>query len=201
MKTLTLVVKLFFCSCLLSVSTGSFAQALPQGTYRDIYEMLKNVPGLDVQTTNGKGGSITVRGLSSLTRQGQPLFVVNGTVYGGNISSLNVQDVEGISVLKDGASTSAYGAQGAFGVIIITLKKGAVIGENSNASVESHTESAYTYFIDKKIPLKVYDMNDAVMIEGVIQKQKGDSLVFTKKRKDFLIAISAIKRVEMIPQN
>jgi hypothetical protein len=51
------------------------------------------------------------------------------------------------------------------------------------------------------VPLKVYDLNDAVIIEGVIQRQKGDSLVFIKKRKDFLIAISAIKRVEMIPQN
>lgn len=199
MKTLARVVKLFFFSCLVSISANSFSQALPQGTYRNIYEMLKNVPGLDVQSANGKGGTITVRGLSSLTRQGQPLFVVNGSIYGGDIGSLNAQDVEGISVLKDGASTSAYGAQGAFGVIIITLKKGATVA-SGNASVESHTESAYTYFIDKKIPLKVYDMNDAVMIEGVIQKQKGDSLVFTKKRKDFLIAISAIKRVEMVPQ-
>jgi TonB-dependent SusC/RagA subfamily outer membrane receptor len=198
MKTLTSAVKLFFFSCLVCISADSFAQGLPQGTYRNIYEMLRNVPGLDVQSANGKGGTITVRGVSSLTRQGQPLFVVNGTIYNGDIGSLNVQDVEGISVLKDGASTSAYGAQGAFGVIIITLKKGATL--SSTASVESHTESAYTYFIDKKIPLKVFDMNDAVMIEGVIQKQKGDSLVFTKKRKDIMIAISSIKRVEMIPQ-
>jgi outer membrane receptor for ferrienterochelin and colicin len=83
MKTLTRVVKLFFFSCLVCISANSFAQALPPGTYRNIYDMLKNVPGLDVQSANGKGGSITVRGLSSLTRQGQPLFVVNGTIYSG----------------------------------------------------------------------------------------------------------------------
>jgi TonB-dependent SusC/RagA subfamily outer membrane receptor len=199
MKTLTSVVKLFFLCCMICLSANTFSQTLPQGTYRNIYEMLKNVPGLDVQSSNGKGGTITVRGMSSLTRQAPPLFVVNGSVYNGDIGSINPQDVDGISVLKDGASTSAYGAQGAMGVIIVSLKKGVSLA--NNASVESHAGSAYTYFIDKKIPLKVYDMNDAVIVEGVIQKQKGDSLVFTKKRKDFLIAISGIKRVEMIPQN
>jgi hypothetical protein len=50
--------------------------------------------------------------MSSLTRQGQPLFVVNGLFIVADIGSINPQDVEGISVLKDGASTSAYGAQG-----------------------------------------------------------------------------------------
>jgi hypothetical protein len=54
MKTLTLVVKLFFFSCLICISANTFAQALPQGTYRNIYEMLKNVPGLDVQSVMAK---------------------------------------------------------------------------------------------------------------------------------------------------
>ncbi|MES2332140.1 MAG: TonB-dependent receptor plug domain-containing protein [Bacteroidota bacterium] len=205
MKTLNHLRVLCLCSCLILISQFSLAQAKssapPQGSYKTIYEMLKDVPGLEVKTnSNTGGGSIVVRGISSLTSQGQPIFVVDGTVFNSalDIAAINTQDVESISVLKDAASQTAYGSRGMFGVIVITTKKGT--GISSAASVTNHTESAYTYFIDHKTPLKVFDMNDAVIIEGVIQRQKGDSLVFVKKRKDFLVAISAVKRVEMIPQ-
>ena len=80
------------------------------------------------------------------------------------------------------------------------MKKGAVFN-GPVASATQHTESAYTYFIDHKTPLKVFDMNENVIVEGIIQKQKGDSLVFVKKRKDFMVAISSIKRVEMVKED
>ncbi|MES2374203.1 MAG: TonB-dependent receptor plug domain-containing protein [Bacteroidota bacterium] len=206
MKTVKHIGVLFLCICLVLISQKNFAQARasapPQGTYKTIYEMLKDVPGLEVKTNGSTGGgSIVVRGLGSLNNQGQPIFVVDGTVFNSalDIAAINTQDIESISVLKDAASQTAYGSRGMFGVIVITTKKGT--GISNNASVTNHTESAYTYFIDHKTPLKIFDMNENVIIEGVIQKQKGDSLVFIKKRKDFLIAISSIKRVEMIPQN
>ena len=199
MKTLKQVLAFSFCLC---ISTGMFAQEKTnnaiQGSYKTIYDMLKDVPGLEVKTNNGRGNSITIRGIATLMGSGQPLFVVDGSIYNGDISNLNPQDIDGISVLKDAASTTAYGTQGANGVIVITTKKGT--GVSNTASVTNHAESAYTYFIDHKTPLKVFGMNDEVIIEGIIQKQKGDSLVFSKKRKDFLVAVSSIKRVEMIPQ-
>ena len=205
MKTFKHTGVFFLSSCFVLLSAHLFAQAKAsnpiQGTYKTIYEMLKDVPGLEVKTNNSTGGgTITVRGVSSLTAQGQPLFVVDGTVMNSanDLGGVNPQDVENISVLKDAASQTAYGSRGMFGVIVITTKKGT--GTSNHASVTSHTESAYTYFIDHKTPLKVFDMNDNIIIEGVIQKQKGDSLVFLKKRKDFLIAISSVKRVEMIQQ-
>jgi TonB-dependent SusC/RagA subfamily outer membrane receptor len=201
MKTLKSIVVLVFGSCLLLAPKAINAQAKSVGAqpnYKNIYEMFRDVPGLEVVVNNGRGGSVVVRGMGSLTRQGQPVYVVNGSVYTGDIGSISPQDVESISILKDAASTTAYGSQGSFGVIVIVLKRG--VTPVNNASVSNHTESAYTYFIDHKTPLKVYDLNDAVIVEGVIQKQKGDTLVFTKKRKDLLIPISSIKRVEMIPQ-
>ncbi len=203
MRMLKNITVLFLGSCFVFTSGNVFAQAKTdnptQGTYKNIYDMLKNVPGLEVKSNNGKGGSIIVRGLSSLTQQGQPLFVVDGSVYGGDLGDLNPGDIEEITVLKDAASQSAYGSRGMFGVIVITSKKGrGVVG--SSVTPTTHNESVYTYFIDHKTPLKVFDMNEQVIIEGVIQKQKGDSLVFIKKRKDFLVAISSIKRVEMIPE-
>ena len=191
---------LLFCFMLVVLSADLFAQTpMPQRSYKTIFEMLKDVPGLEVRTSNDKsGGSVIVRGTGSLTKQPAPLFVVDGSIYSGDITSINPQDVESISVLKDAASTSTYGAQGAGGVIQITTKRGA--GVTNNVVVANHNESAYTYFIAHKTPLKVFGLNDEVLIEGVIQKQQDSVLVFSKKKKEILIPIKNIKRVEMIPQ-
>jgi TonB-linked SusC/RagA family outer membrane protein len=78
------------------------------------------------QRTGGKPGqelTITVRGLGSLGAQSAPLFVVDGFPVGTTLSqSLNPDDIESISILKDAASTAIYGARGANGVILITTK-------------------------------------------------------------------------------
>jgi TonB-dependent SusC/RagA subfamily outer membrane receptor len=196
MKTYRLIIGLLSACCMLCVQSG-VAQNLSQGTYRNIYDMLQNVPGLDVKT-NGKVGSVTIRGMSSLTRATEPLFVVDGTIYGRDVMSINPQDVENIVVLKDAGSTAAYGAQGSAGVILITMKKGTL--SNRGATTTAHTGSAYAYFIDHKTKLRVFGLDDAVIIEGVIQKQQGDSvLVFKKRKNDLLVPIKNIKRVEMMP--
>src|SRR6478735_1283697 len=104
-KQITAIVIL--CSCAVFTSTGAMAQAKTnapaKGTYRNIYEMLKDVPGLEVVSNNGKGGKITVRGTASLTQQGQPLFVIDGSVYSGEVGDLNPEDIESVTVLKDAA--------------------------------------------------------------------------------------------------
>ncbi len=201
MKTVQYFVVFSFSIIMLGIGTNVVAQAkantLPPGTYKTIFEMLKDVPGLEVSTTSDKsGGTVVIRGVGSLRNQKNPLVVVDGSIYSGDISAINPQDVDGISVLKDAASATAYGAQGAAGVIVITTKKGS--GVVNNPVVSTHTESAYTYFIDHKTPLKVFGQDDKVIIEGVIEKQADNSLVFVKKRKEILVPIKDIKRVEMI---
>ncbi len=192
-------ISMLLCICFALVFGRSIAQpAAVRGTYRNIYEMLKDVPGLDVKSNNGKGGSITVRGLSSLTQQGQPLFVIDGSVYSGDIGDLNPEDIESISVLKDAASQTAYGSRGMFGVIAITSKKGKGVSAITPAA-SNYNGSAYTYFIDKKVKLKVFGHDDAVIVEGVIQQQRDSVLVFGKKKKELLVLIKNIKRVEMLP--
>jgi len=201
MKSLQALVLLVAITCFSGqVLAQAKANTLTQGTYKTIFEMLRDVPGLEVQLSNDKsGGSITIRGTTSLKNQRPPLFVIDGSIYGGDITNINPQDVDAISVLKDAASTGAYGAQGAFGVIVITTKngKGVVARE---AVVESHTGSAYTYFIEHKTQLLVYGLNDEIIVKGVIQKQRDNSLVFIVKRKELLVPISSINRVEMVPE-
>lgn len=72
--------------------------------------------------------NIIIRGLSTLTTSPdnvrQPLVVVNNFIYEGNVNNINPNDVESITVLKDAAAASIYGARAANGVIVITTKQG-----------------------------------------------------------------------------
>ncbi|MGI9140919.1 MAG: SusC/RagA family TonB-linked outer membrane protein [Gemmatimonadaceae bacterium] len=88
-----------------------------------------SVPGIAVRTT-GAGSEPTlstqVRGRSSITASIRPLIVIDGIPYDGNISAINQNDVESISVLKDASATAIYGSRGSNGVLIITTKRGRV---------------------------------------------------------------------------
>ena len=83
------------------------------------------IPNLNISFANGNPNSstsINVRGLASLNG-GSALILVDG-VETNDISLLNPQDIESISVLKDASSAAVYGARAAFGVVLITTKKG-----------------------------------------------------------------------------
>ncbi len=85
------------------------------------------VPGLTLTSSNGAPGSsptIRIRGFSSINAGNDPLIILDGAPYSGDISNINPNDVESMTVLKDAASTALYGARGANGVIIITSKGG-----------------------------------------------------------------------------
>lgn len=121
------------------VPVTNFSQAL-QG----------RVPGLNISTTSGTPGSvqdIRIRGVGSITAGNEPLFVIDGVPVinedfsGSDIESslsaltaINSNDIEKITVLKDASATSAYGARGANGVIVITTKKGKMGDTRFNAS-------------------------------------------------------------------
>ncbi|MDR3061437.1 MAG: TonB-dependent receptor, partial [Dysgonamonadaceae bacterium] len=86
------------------------------------------VPGLQTFSSSGQPGSsssLYLRGLGSLLASSNPLIVLDGVPYEGNLNQINSQDIENVSVLKDAAASSLYGARGSNGVIIITTKKGA----------------------------------------------------------------------------
>lgn len=74
----------------------------------------------------GSSPSITIRGIGSISSDTQPLFVVDGMPFDGDLNTLNTNDIESITVLKDAASNALYGARGANGVIMITTKKGSL---------------------------------------------------------------------------
>ena len=83
----------------------------------------------------GGGASIRIRGGNSVTAGNEPLYVIDGFIGGGDLNSINTQDIASIEVLKDASATAIYGARGANGVILITTKRG---NENGGFSFESY---------------------------------------------------------------
>ena len=82
------------------------------------------MPGLQVTGTSGQPGaemSFNIRGVNSIN-EGAPLVLVDNVEM--DINMLDPNDIESISVLKDAASSAIYGARAAFGVILVTTKKG-----------------------------------------------------------------------------
>jgi len=72
----------------------------------------------------GETSSIRLRGTSSLSASTQPLYVIDGVPYGGDINLINPKDIASTTILKDATSTALYGSRGANGVILITTNKG-----------------------------------------------------------------------------
>jgi TonB-dependent starch-binding outer membrane protein SusC len=85
-----------------------------------------------LQTTGrpGEGMSVRIRGQASVSAGNQPLYVVDGFPISGDISTLNPDEIETITVLKDAASTSLYGSRASNGVVIVTTKR-AKLGQTS----------------------------------------------------------------------
>ena len=112
-----------------AVSTVNVARTMEGKPFTDPAKGLQGVvPGLTVTFSNGainKAPAINIRGMGSLnaTDGGSPLILVDNVVV-DDISLVNSDEIESISVLKDAASTSIYGARAAFGVILIKTKSG-----------------------------------------------------------------------------
>ncbi len=85
-------------------------------------------PGLNVKTGSGQPGrnaDVVIRGKGSVNGSVTPLYIVDGVeVRGNDFSTMNQNDFESITVLKDAATTALYGSRGANGVIVVTTRKG-----------------------------------------------------------------------------
>ena len=85
------------------------------------------VSGLRVVQGSGQPGSdpvIRIRGFGSINADSAPLIVLDGVPYSGSLNSINPQDIESTTVLKDASSTSLYGNKASNVVLMITTKKG-----------------------------------------------------------------------------
>lgn len=117
------------------------------------------VAGVQLSNSSSQPGSspsITIRGFGSISSDTEPLIVVDGMPFDGDLNLINSNDIESMTVLKDAASNALYGARGANGVIMITTKKGkngdakvsvdAKWGANSNGLQNYKTTNAQQFY-------------------------------------------------------
>lgn len=118
------------------------------------------VAGVRIINSSGQPGSepsVRIRGFGSVNGNRDPLYVVDGVPFNGNISAINPADIESTVVLKDATATAVYGSRGANGVIIIETKDGVVnesyidismkVGQNFRALPQYNTIESPEKFI------------------------------------------------------
>jgi TonB-linked SusC/RagA family outer membrane protein len=135
-------------------STGSYGIAsgktLSTRLETSILDRLEGtVPGLYMQN-----GAVTIRGLSTLYGNQQPLYVVDGFPYEGDLNYINPADVLNITILKDAAAASIYGTRAANGVISITTRLGSArklqVNYNSTFFVTPIPDFSYLNLMNSK---------------------------------------------------
>ncbi|WP_160716545.1 SusC/RagA family TonB-linked outer membrane protein [Chitinophaga solisilvae] len=118
-----------------AVTTVDVAKTMQSRPITDPSKALQGiVPGLNISFSNGgltQAPAINIRGTGSINGTSRPLLLVDN-VETPDLTLINPDDIESISVLKDAASTSIYGARAAFGVVLIKTKSG---GRNTRSTV------------------------------------------------------------------
>lgn len=118
-----------------SVVSVNAEQIASRPVQNAVQAMQGKAAGVDISSNERPGsvGTITIRGVRSISASNSPLYVVDGIPISsgtvsdsnaGGIDFLNPNDIEAIDVLKDASATAIYGSRGANGVIIVTTKKG-----------------------------------------------------------------------------
>ncbi len=136
------------------------------------------VTGVQITNVSGQPGnsspSIIVRGVSSINAGVSPLIVLDGMPYDGSMDSINPNDIESMTVLKDAASNALYGARGANGVIMITTKRAkgrdAIVNVDMRVGVNSRAAQDYEYVTD---PGEYYELHYRALYNNHIAKGKG----------------------------
>jgi len=132
--------------------TGAISVVSPQdltknhGTTNILESLQGAVPGMHITTDGSPVGnySVQIRGLTSVNGAA-PLIVIDGVPTYMNLRDINADNIASIQVLKDAASASIYGAQGAAGVILIETKK----GQAGNAKISYNGSFGASAFLNK----------------------------------------------------
>ncbi|MTI30699.1 SusC/RagA family TonB-linked outer membrane protein [Xanthovirga aplysinae] len=103
------------------------AESLENRALTNVTSALEGAAGVQFAPASGQPGesaAIRIRGIGSINGSNVPLYVVDGMIFTGTLASLNANDIESFSILKDAASTAIYGSKAANGVVLITTKTG-----------------------------------------------------------------------------
>lgn len=145
------------------------------------------VAGLQVYTSSGQPGvtsSVRLNGVGSLRGSTRPLYVIDGIpVSESIIPTLNPNDFENISVLKDASATSLYGSRAANGVIFITTRKG---GLNRDAEISISSQIGFSNLVNKDFFNSMMNSEELIGFwkETRLQSQKSIEAITSKYNAD-----------------
>jgi len=156
-----------------TVLSSKAVETVPVGAFDQAFQ--GRVPGLLANSGTGQPGSsanVHIRGYSSIGAAGvQPLYVLDGVPLAANdVATINPNDFESITVLKDAGAAALYGARGALGVIVITTKRG-------KAGQTNFTFRTQFGFTERPSPSKFNQMNSTEMLayEELVGASPGNS--------------------------
>lgn len=171
-------------------ATGSFTfisnEELNRSVGSNVLERLEGIASsVHFDRRSAAGGdpegapTLRVRGVSTLEADANPLIIVDNFPYEGNIEQINPNDVESITILRDAAAASIWGAKAGNGVIVITSKKGSKHGRlrasiNSNITVLNRPDLFYS---------QEYLPASTVM---AIQEKRWNSNLYRERDQDYL---------------
>lgn len=155
---------------------------------------------------------ITIRGLSTINGPLDPLIVVDNFIYDGDINNINPNDVESITVLKDAAAASIWGARAGNGVIVITTKKGKF---NQKLQVDFNSDVIWTskpdLFYQPQIFSSDYiDFQQYLFSKGFYNSQLSRSthpavapavLIFKEKQQGLISAADSAAQINALKKN
>ncbi|WP_282041802.1 SusC/RagA family TonB-linked outer membrane protein [Winogradskyella flava] len=160
------------------------------------------VAGLRIQTVASEAGGdpkITLRGPGSISGSSAPLIVIDGIVIGTEpdiLGSIDNNNVESISVLKDASSVAIYGSRGANGVILITLKEGTV--GKTQFSYNTFTGFRYTKNNDNFNTSIADERSRLDGLQGVVDQISLDSPNYDRVINDYNTTYAELEAMEFI---
>jgi TonB-dependent starch-binding outer membrane protein SusC len=117
------------------------------------------VPGVTVMHNGGDptgSPDVRIRGIGSINSE-SPLIILDGVIYLGAFSSINPNDIQSVSVLKDAASAAIYGARASGGVILVTTKS----GNAENLNIDVNYQMGFQQVANQLTPLNAAERADA----------------------------------------
>ena len=142
------------------VKSGDIAKVQASDATRALEGVVAGVQMTTASGSLGSSPSIMIRGASSINAGTQPLYVVDGIPFDGDMNNINPADIESMTVLKDAASNALYGARGANGVIMITTKKAkhgdAVVNVDAKWGLNTKALKSYNYITEPGQYYEVY---------------------------------------------
>lgn len=144
-----------------------------------------------VQSTSGSGqpgsgASMVIRGFGSISASNTPLYVVDGVPFDGALNTINPNDIESVTVLKDASAGALYGSRDANGVVMITTKR----GERDDNQISINLKA--NWGISSRAIPKYETVNEAEYLELAFEAYKNE-LIYTEGIDPLLAGTQAIE--------